>query len=128
MIIRSGSCLCGQVRFTVRSDPVRIGLCHCLDCRKESGSVFATFGIWPAHSFEASGDVLHHEGRAFCSHCGGRVFSLPADNEVEVRVGAFDMAPTDVAPTYELWVKRRESWLAPVENATQFEEDRPYKG
>ena len=50
MIIRSGSCLCGKVRYSVKDAPIRIGLCHCADCRKESGSSFVTFGIWPRHS------------------------------------------------------------------------------
>lgn len=124
MIIRSGSCLCGNVRYKVKSDPIRIGLCHCMDCRKESGSVFATFGIWPAHAFEASGEVHYYEGRGFCVTCGARVFSELVEDEVEIRVGTLDMAPTDVQPTYELWVKRREDWLAPIEDAEQFEEDR----
>ncbi|WJH38117.1 GFA family protein (plasmid) [Aliirhizobium terrae] len=124
MIIRSGSCLCGQVRYSVKADPIRIGLCHCMDCRKESGSVFATFGIWPRHAFEMSGDVRYYEGRGFCTSCGGRVFNQLDDPEVEIRVGSLDMAPTDVEPTYELWVKRRENWLSPLEGAEQFEEDR----
>jgi hypothetical protein len=124
MIIRSGSCLCGQVRYSVKSDPIRIGLCHCMDCRKESGSVFATFGIWPRHAFEMSGEVRYYEGRGFCTACGGRVFNQLDDPEVEIRVGSLDMAPTDVQPTYELWVKRRENWLDPLEGAEQFEEDR----
>jgi hypothetical protein len=29
-------------------------------------------------------------------------------NEVEIRVGAFDDAPLDLFPTYELWLTRRE--------------------
>jgi hypothetical protein len=124
MIIRSGSCLCGQVRYSVKADPIRIGLCHCMDCRKESGSVFATFGIWPRHAFEMTGDVRYYEGRGFCTSCGGRVFNQLEDPEVEIRVGSLDMAPTDVEPTYELWVKRRENWLAPLEGAEQFDEDR----
>lgn len=124
MIIRSGSCLCGKVHYKVKSDPIRIGLCHCMDCRKESGSAFATFGIWPAHAFEASGEVRYYEGRGFCENCGARIFSEPAEDEVEIRVGTLDMAPTDIEPTYELWVKRREDWLAPLEGAEQFEEDR----
>ncbi len=124
MIIRSGSCLCGKVHYKVKADPIRIGLCHCMDCRKESGSAFATFGIWSAHAFEASGEVRYYEGRGFCVNCGARVFSEPVEDEVEIRLGTLDMAPTDVQPTYELWVKRREDWLTPLEGAEQFEEDR----
>ncbi len=31
--------------------------------------------------------------------------------EIEVMLAAFDVAPTDLTPTYELWVGRRERWL-----------------
>jgi hypothetical protein len=34
-------------------------------------------------------------------------------------------APTLLTPTYELWIKRRESWLRPVEGAEQYHEDTP---
>lgn len=124
MIIRSGSCLCGQVRYSVKADPLRVGLCHCADCRKESGSSFTTFAIWPAHAFETSGEVGFFEGRGFCPSCGGRVFNEPQEDGVEIRVGSLDMAPTDLEPTYEIWVKRRENWLAAIPGAEQFEEDR----
>lgn len=124
MIIRSGSCLCGRVNFKVKGAPVRIGLCHCMDCRKESGSVFGSFGIWPAQAFEATGEMRFYQGRGFCPICGGRVYSQPEGGEVEIRLGALDMAPTDLEPSYELWVKRRESWLPPLDDAPQFDEDR----
>ncbi|MET3585429.1 hypothetical protein ABID21_001538 [Pseudorhizobium tarimense] len=103
---------------------MRVGLCHCADCRKESGSAFVTFAIWPAHAFESSGEITTFNGRGFCPSCGSRLFN-PGDGEVEIRVGSFDMAPTDLAPEYELWVKRRETWLHPIKDLPQFEEDRP---
>ena len=123
MIIRSGRCLCGEVAYTVKGPPLRVGLCHCTDCRKESGSSFVTFAIWPAHAFESSGDIGLFNGRGFCRACGSRMFN-PGEGEVEVRVGSLDMAPTDLEPTYELWIKRRENWLPPVQDTEQFLEDR----
>ncbi|KGE02384.1 MULTISPECIES: GFA family protein [Rhizobium/Agrobacterium group] len=124
MIIRSGGCLCGRVKYSVKGAPLRIGLCHCMDCRKESGSSFATFGIWPPHAFESTGEVRYFQGRGFCPECGSRVFNESSDGEeMEIRVGSLDMAPTDLEPTYELWVKRRENWLPPLP-VKQFEEDR----
>jgi hypothetical protein len=123
MIIRSGSCLCGSVRYSVKDAPVRIGLCHCADCRKESGSSFVTFGIWPRHGFESTGEVKYFHGRGFCPECGSRVFNESDSDEIEIRVGSLDMAPTDLEPVYEIWVKRRENWLSPLA-VPQFEEDR----
>ena len=123
MIIRSGRCLCGEVAYTVKGPPLRVGLCHCADCRKESGSSFVTFAIWPAHAFESSGDIGLFHGRGFCPACGSRMFNR-GEGEVEIRVGSLDMAPTDLEPTYELWIKRRENWLPPVQDTEQFLEDR----
>ena len=43
-IRRTGSCLCGGVQFSVRGPPLRIGLCHCKDCRKTGGSTYSADG------------------------------------------------------------------------------------
>jgi hypothetical protein len=123
MIIRSGSCLCGAVRYAVKGPPLRMGLCHCTDCRKESGSSFVTFAVWPAHAFDNTGEIKVFDGRGFCAECGSRLFN-PGEGEVEIRIGSLDMAPTDLQPTYEIWSKRREDWLRPVDGTEQFDEDR----
>ncbi|WPE23292.1 GFA family protein [Shinella zoogloeoides] len=123
MTTLSGQCLCGQVRLSVRGEPLRIGICHCTDCRQESGSAFTFYGIWPAGQFEYSGDVANFQGRCYCPHCGGRLFSLD-EREAEVKLGTLPEAPTPFTPSYELWVKRREPWLRPIEGAAQYEEDR----
>ncbi len=123
MKMRSGSCACGQVRIGVRGEPFRVGICHCTDCRRESGSAFIFYGIWPAAQFERQGETSEFRGRHFCRACGSRVFSVDQE-EAEIRLGIMDEAPTSLAPSYELWVKRRESWLRPIDGAEQFQEDR----
>ncbi|MBZ9854291.1 GFA family protein [Mesorhizobium sp. CA13] len=120
---RTGSCLCGGVQFTVSGPPLRVGLCHCKDCRKTSGSAFAAFAIWPRQAFETSGILGTYAGRGFCPTCGGRVASL-SDDEAEVMIGSLDVAPTDLMPEYELWIGRRESWLHALPGTEQFEHDR----
>ncbi|MDX8541051.1 MULTISPECIES: GFA family protein [Mesorhizobium] len=120
---RSGSCLCGGVQFSVTGEPLRIGLCHCKDCRKTSGSAYQAFAIWPLEAFETAGIVSTYGGRSFCPTCGGRVTSV-GEEEVEVMLGSLDVAPTELEPTYELWIVRREHWLQPLPDAQQFEHDR----
>ena len=44
---REGGCACGQLRFRARGEPLRVGLCHCMTCRNESGSAFNFFAIFP---------------------------------------------------------------------------------
>ena len=43
----SGGCLCGNVRITATGRPYRVGLCHCLDCRKHHGTLFLATAIFP---------------------------------------------------------------------------------
>lgn len=121
---RSGSCVCRGVTFRVRGDPVRVGICHCTDCRKTSGSAFSAFAVWPLEAFEQlTGLTGTYAGRSFCTTCGGRVPSI-RDDEVEVMIGSLDEVPTDLVPDHELWTRHRESWLAPLALAEQFEKDR----
>lgn len=123
MRVFSGSCLCGRVEVTVKGEPERVGICHCMDCRQESGSAFTFYGIWPTGQFAHRGDVAEFSGRYFCPHCGSRLFSVD-EREAELKLGTLTEAPTPLVPSYELWIKRREPWLRPVEGAEQYEEDR----
>jgi hypothetical protein len=121
---RTGGCNCGQVKFEVSGRPVRVGLCHCQVCRKETGSLGNFFAVWEASHVSVTGETrswkLLTDNRHFCPMCGSSVFAIvDGADEIEVRAGAFDDAPTDLSPTYELWVQRRERWLVGVASAEQ---------
>ena len=124
MRVREGGCLCGAVRYRLEGEPFLIGTCHCLDCRKESGAVFTFYAKWPIDTFRYTGEIRTREGRSFCPECGGRLFNLHAD-DVEIRLGSLDEAPSDLKPQQEGWIKRREHWLEPVEGVPQYLEDPP---
>lgn len=118
-----GGCLCGGVRFRVAGPPLRVGLCHCGDCRKSTGSVYSAYAIWPRTSYAQTGAASVYAGRSFCPTCGSRVSAFSAD-EAEVMIGSLDQAPGPFVPQYELWVHRRERWLHPLPGARQFDKDR----
>ena len=118
----TGGCLCGDLRVVALGPPDRVGLCHCLECRKHHGAPFYAAAVFPAQAVEITGASQSYQGRHFCPRCGGSVFAVSGD-EVEVHLGALD-APDQVRPTYELWTCRRESWVPPVPLARQFERDR----
>lgn len=124
MTIRTGQCLCGQVTLAIDGEPKRVGICHCTDCRKESGSAFTYYGVWHQFQADITGESVEYGGQSFYPQCGARLFSKNGA-EVEIKLGLLSPAPTGLVPTYELWVKRREPWLRPVEGAEQFDEDRP---
>ncbi|MEL6794882.1 MAG: GFA family protein [Pseudomonadota bacterium] len=117
-----GGCLCGRVRFVATGEPLRVGVCHCLDCRKHHGAPFHASAVFPADAVEVSGAPESYQGRFFCPKCGSSVFST-SPGEVEVHLGALD-EPNVFAPSYELWTVRREDWLPPFNVAERFEKDR----
>lgn len=121
---RTGGCLCGAVRFTVRGEPYKSGLCHCGDCRRVTGSAFLAYADWRPDQFETTGQVSTYRGRSFCPVCGARLFAL-SDDQVEIYRGALDEAPNGVAPSREGWTNRREHWLPPLAGVGQFERDPP---
>lgn len=120
------SCLCTAVRLETRGEPYRVGLCHCLDCRKHSGALFAGFAIFPENAVTISGATASYAGRHFCPRCGSSVFAR-SDDEIEICLGAFD-APDAFTPTYELWTQRREAWLPPFPLAHHHAGNRPGPG
>ncbi|HBN8231376.1 TPA: GFA family protein [Pseudomonas aeruginosa] len=122
----TGGCLCGQLRLVASGQPYRVGLCHCLDCRKHHGALFHASAIFPEDAVRIEGESRDYAGRCFCPHCGSSVFSRSAD-EIEVSLGALD-APDRFRPTYELWTVRRESWLPAFPLARHYEGDRPGNG
>lgn len=128
--VRHGGCNCGAVRLELRGAPVRAGLCHCLTCRKETGSAFMLFGVWDQSQVTVAGATQSWtqttDHRHFCPACGSTLFATHDDDtEVEIRLGCLDQAPSGLTPEYELWTPRREEWLVLVADAVQHDANRP---
>ncbi len=117
-----GGCLCGAVRFTASGEPDRVGLCHCLDCRKHHGAPFYAAAIYPQEAVTISGETRDYKGRHFCPVCGSSVLARTGE-EVELPLGSLD-EPNQLVPSYESWTIRREAWLPPFPLAMHYERDR----
>src|SRR5438132_2770742 len=97
---RIASCSCGQLRLTCAGEPVRISICHCLECQKRTGSAFGSQARFPREGVTIQGQAsrwtrLGDSGEAitfsFCPVCGSTVYWEPsaAPDLVAVAVGAF---------------------------------------
>ena len=86
MVKRSGSCICGQIKFSVNLDEVpRVYNCHCVDCRKKTGSGFITVIELREGALEIDKNKLaiyKHPGgsgkeirKNFCNKCFAPVYS-----------------------------------------------------
>ncbi|TMA65684.1 MAG: GFA family protein [Deltaproteobacteria bacterium] len=84
----TGGCLCGGVRFEITGEIGSPSFCHCLQCRRASGSAFATNAGISAADFHlrAGADLVREyesspgQFRAFCSRCGSPVYSRRRDH------------------------------------------------
>ena len=122
----TGGCQCGNVRIVATGHPHRVGLCHCLNCRKHHGALFYAAAIFPEDAVTIEGETGDYKGRHFCPSCGSSVFAR-SDDEIEVHLGSLD-APDQLMPTYESWVVRRESWLPPFPLKQRYDRDRDATG
>jgi hypothetical protein len=114
------------VRIEIAAAPYRVGICHCLDCRKRHGTIFASFAVFPADAVTVTGETRVFKTRHFCPTCGSALFDRFGE-EFELQVGCLD-APNQLEPTYESWMIRREAWLPAFELAHHYERDRTTTG
>ena len=122
----TGSCLCGDVKLAASGSPYRVGICHCLDCRKHHGALFHASAIFPADAVTISGETRAYAGRHFCPCCGSPVFGR-STGEIEVNLGSLDAADR-LVPTDELWTILRQSWLLVFPLSRRYERDRAGPG
>ncbi|MBM4156969.1 MAG: GFA family protein [Lentisphaerae bacterium] len=125
-----GSCHCGAVRYESRGKALRFVNCHCPDCRKFSGSAFATVLAVESEGFEVVAGADHlvpHESspgkrRYFCRTCGCHVFAR-ADARpgmVMVRAGTLDDDP-GLRPQCHIWVGAKAPWHGISDSLPQHE-------
>ena len=116
------SCRCGQLRATVTGAPVRVSACHCLNCKKRSGSAFSAQARWPAAQVSIEGQskswvVVADSGNPatfhFCPECGSDVhYEIDGkfDGLVAIPLGAFD-DPWFAWPGFSVWEERKHDWV-----------------
>ena len=119
----TGSCACGAVEYSLRSAPMVVHCCHCLDCQRITGSAFV-LNLWiEADRFDLNdarlssrdlptgspaGQTVH-----FCGDCGTYVYSqyhAAPGRTVYVRAGTLS-DPEIVRPDVHVWTKYRLDWV-----------------
>jgi len=55
-----GGCACGRLRVVATGAALRVGLCHCLDCRKHHGALF--YAVLCGGNLSARGGGDHRRG------------------------------------------------------------------
>jgi len=96
----AGRCLCSAVRYEVRGPLRDVLVCHCGECRRWSGHVFAATAarredlvLLESGSLRwvASPESESRARRGFCSACGSSLFwDAPARDTVSIAAGTLD--------------------------------------
>ena len=130
-----GGCLCGQVRYTIKADPVFVGICHCTNCQKQSGAAFSVNVGVPKDALELTGTlktyVDHGDSggevlRRFCPDCGSPVITNA--NAIAglhiVKAGTLD-DPRGLQPARQIFCASKHDWMPVFEGIPAFEKGMP---
>ncbi len=110
---KTGSCLCGAVKYTVTSEITHAGACHCAMCRKWSGGIYLGIAV-PGDGMDIDGaeNVTTFASsewaeRGFCGKCGSSLYYRvtapgPYQGTYHIGMGSLDDT-TGVTVTEEIF-------------------------
>jgi hypothetical protein len=127
-----GGCLCGAIRYTLKTAPNKVVVCHCTHCQKSSGSAFSVnvivaeadmaFEGEPLASYDHTADSGNILNRKFCRVCGSSLGSINTKGRpgmFVLKAGSLDdhSGLRDVGA--QLWTRSRGA-LGPTRFRTRF--------
>jgi hypothetical protein len=109
---RIAHCCCGSLRAETTGEP-SIGVCHCTECQRRTGSAFGVVALFPKEQVRSEGPSRVYvrggdSGRKvefhFCPDCGTTVFWYAEfrSDHVGIAIGAF-ADPVMPAPAVSVW-------------------------
>ena len=117
---RVAHCACGQLRAEAQGDPLRVNICHCIECQRRTGSPFGIGAWYVKADVHVTGDcktyMRHIEGRVvsnhFCPNCGGNVLWEASKREglIAIAVGMFG-DPTFPPPARSIFEEEKHPWI-----------------
>ena len=110
----TGSCQCGEIRYEAEVDPQAVGICHCTDCQRLTGTAYRVAVAAAPDQFRLTsgqptryhkiGDSGRPSDQVFCSTCGSPLWRESADGEIGLRLGCVDQR-RGLRPTHQSFLK-----------------------
>jgi hypothetical protein len=122
---RDATCSCGALHLTARGNPVRIGLCHCTECQRRTGSVFGiqawfdkdgiTINRGEPKIYVRTTDSGNRIDFRFCGTCGTTLWWTAEQRPdwIGVAAGTFTDA-TLPAPGFSSFERHRHAWTTNI--------------
>jgi hypothetical protein len=130
----TGGCMCGAVRYELKSEPFDCGWCHCRTCQLTSGAPAMVFASVP------EGELVWTQGaetvksvpsssfghRTFCGMCG-TPFLMKVNHQpesVDFSVATLD-EPGATAPGFHIFWGSKVPWFDPGDSLPRHHKFRP---
>ncbi len=126
----SGSCYCGNLSFTLQSEPKLIVNCHCNFCRSHTGSAFSSYVAYPLSSLELNAGKesmaeysMESGTKHFCSNCGTPIYNVLKKNPqgCMVYLGTLDNM-SDLIPRRNIWCESKLEWVYNISTIKSLEQ------
>lgn len=126
----TGGCQCGAIRYQCAAEPLALFVCHCRECRKQSGSAFGMSLQVPRNFltiirgqprfWSRPADSGRRLECAFCDNCGTRVWHEPEGESetVTIKAGSLD-EPVDFSTAIHIWTESKLPGLELPKDAVQ---------
>jgi hypothetical protein len=118
-----GGCFCGSTRYRLETAPLFCHACHCQDCNKHTGSVYACFTTIEAEYITSIGKTPPKITAAFrpnssprhiasCGTCGTRLWASGVQTPVtaDINTGTLDL-PELMEPDLHEFIESKISWV-----------------
>ena len=134
MANQTGGCMCGKVRYELRTDPNDCGWCHCRTCQLFGGAPATPFASLPTDDFiwiEGESTVRWIKSssfgqRAFCAECG-----TPLQVRVDHQPETIDFPivtlddPNTIQPEFHIFWGSKVRWFDPGDDLPRHQRFRP---
>ena len=129
--VMRGRCLCGDIRYEYRGEPVATAHCHCESCRRHASSPITTFVVIAKDRFRYTrGTPVAYASspgvsRTHCGRCGSPIAyeSDRRPDEIDLYIGTLD-EPAAAAPTCHVHVAEQLPWFETVDTLPRYERGR----
>ena len=130
----TGQCLCGSASYSISSEPVLVGVCHCKDCQRFTGSAFSFLVAVVEEDLKIEGEVKTFSKpgdsgqlieRVFCPYCGSSLLEVAATRPglVLLNGGTLDSSEK-LTPSMQIYCDRELHW-AKLSDIQRFPEAPP---
>ena len=119
--VRNAECRCGLVKAECVGEPVRVSVCHCLACKRRTGSAFSAQARFPSEDVTITGEVKTFERLGdsgakltdwFCPACGSTIaYKIDGYDAVAIPLGAFADPAFSPAPSFSVYEERMHDWV-----------------